>query len=1064
MNFDLDSVSAPNNILTDCLNGTLITFNGNEYTLQNDFGNAIVETTKLKEGFIPLGLSSYGGIIYVVSHNPLTGESEFGSFPSPERNIDPDNFTSSDPASGVTGLLEKVISNNSFYDTNNNLLQNIRKDLMNIDEFQLSSGDKYAVYITDKAQAANLLNNIDKLFDFKLANINEGSLSYIDEFNLYSKAEISFDESVSGLPLKYDVYSESATGKLAIIVKIKTIDSFNLTIRETTSVNNISRKTVLINATSSTSCDVKCKGFKLNIYKPSQSNQVIYTKYIYSETGEIVNSFFQLTGFEEDVEYLFEAIPFSQFQLYNSEEFIQFKKKQTIVIGRDNSGVPAGQTYFTDLFKYYIADDYVMIDFNLKLRTAGQIQRAYIELYDSWADISTIKELSSYNLYGSNTVRIEALSETLVEDDFGGIDNNNVSIHDNTGDVQVLLSKDRRYRKDGMIRLDHFYMIRICLVEANVVNDVKSLTYHDMYKTIFTDKSLNSSYNDSTVTNYDILPRTLAVPTYTLEESLTLLDSSVSPEYFGSITNNNDNIMMYNISTNENDIAEKDFGYKTLYVNRYKKNANYKCNINNTVIGRLNESVLSLSEFGLVDPTMNVEQTPIVSGNLYKAYVNSNRTSSFGYISSDSKVNLSVLNPSLELVVRGASSRMSYGKGTKKTQIKNGFQKYYIADKLSPSISNKRADIEFGGVVRYVGTGKYSGAAKLSSTQESEIVARRNMDPALHSDNFGINLYANVDFRAGVRDVDFTYTEYGGGDDWGVRWCSDTLGWPKYQSLVGKYINTTFGDPSMAYMTHDMRASSYFVNTQKFVYVFPTNEAYIIIPMYAKSMDELCKKISKFANSIFFATSQTSNCSVYYIAANEYSYDLPFETKFKFDTYGIECNLGTSPAFRFRYKNNNAFIIDDLSSSYVSGWLNTNIVRTGRNIVNSSFDNMFSTPAFSERTFNLPSSKIEFTLNPIIEKSIVEKFDTSKVDMDADKIWLDDPNIVDNQLNTSSKQYESILKYFDFDKTNQFVYYKGGRLWAWSQNCKYSNNDDWDRNRRRTIALASDLLTSNFEL
>ena len=36
---DLNPISTPNTVLTDCLNGTLITYDGNEYSLQNDKGN-----------------------------------------------------------------------------------------------------------------------------------------------------------------------------------------------------------------------------------------------------------------------------------------------------------------------------------------------------------------------------------------------------------------------------------------------------------------------------------------------------------------------------------------------------------------------------------------------------------------------------------------------------------------------------------------------------------------------------------------------------------------------------------------------------------------------------------------------------------------------------------------------------------------------------------------------------------------------------------------------------------------------------------------------------------------
>ena len=39
LNFDLNPLTTPNNVLTDCVNGTFITFNGDELALQNDAGN-----------------------------------------------------------------------------------------------------------------------------------------------------------------------------------------------------------------------------------------------------------------------------------------------------------------------------------------------------------------------------------------------------------------------------------------------------------------------------------------------------------------------------------------------------------------------------------------------------------------------------------------------------------------------------------------------------------------------------------------------------------------------------------------------------------------------------------------------------------------------------------------------------------------------------------------------------------------------------------------------------------------------------------------------------------------
>ena len=79
---DLNPINTPNTALTDCLNGTIITYDGNEYSLQNDKGNYALTDCKLSENFLPMGVAEYGSILYIVSYNPLTKETEIGSFPS----------------------------------------------------------------------------------------------------------------------------------------------------------------------------------------------------------------------------------------------------------------------------------------------------------------------------------------------------------------------------------------------------------------------------------------------------------------------------------------------------------------------------------------------------------------------------------------------------------------------------------------------------------------------------------------------------------------------------------------------------------------------------------------------------------------------------------------------------------------------------------------------------------------------------------------------------------------------------------------------------------------------
>lgn len=68
---DMQPLTTPNSVLTDCLNGTLITYDGNEFVLQSDDGNGKISGCKLTKDFIPLGIKEYGGIIYIVSQTHL---------------------------------------------------------------------------------------------------------------------------------------------------------------------------------------------------------------------------------------------------------------------------------------------------------------------------------------------------------------------------------------------------------------------------------------------------------------------------------------------------------------------------------------------------------------------------------------------------------------------------------------------------------------------------------------------------------------------------------------------------------------------------------------------------------------------------------------------------------------------------------------------------------------------------------------------------------------------------------------------------------------------------------
>lgn len=89
LNLDLHPIVTPNTVLTDNLNGTFITYNGNEFCLQNDRGNK--QVAKLTDGYTPIGIKEHNGILYIVSVNG--NKTEIGTFPSL---IEPDSLSDID--------------------------------------------------------------------------------------------------------------------------------------------------------------------------------------------------------------------------------------------------------------------------------------------------------------------------------------------------------------------------------------------------------------------------------------------------------------------------------------------------------------------------------------------------------------------------------------------------------------------------------------------------------------------------------------------------------------------------------------------------------------------------------------------------------------------------------------------------------------------------------------------------------------------------------------------------------------------------------------------------------
>lgn len=193
---DLSPMVTPNNVLTDCLNGTIITFNGNEGILQNDMGNGRVETAFLPEGYIPLGTCSHGGFIYIVSYNPIKNLSQIGSFPSPERNID---------STELKNNTQLSLNNDDLYILTEPKIEGLkplnpllRKEFANItlqpgDKFIIFANNLYGEYLSDFGSTTNTIDSIPRLWKIRPCSIQNNKTTELTNLKWYDTSTQSTD-------------------------------------------------------------------------------------------------------------------------------------------------------------------------------------------------------------------------------------------------------------------------------------------------------------------------------------------------------------------------------------------------------------------------------------------------------------------------------------------------------------------------------------------------------------------------------------------------------------------------------------------------------------------------------------------------------------------------------------------------------------------------------------------------------------------------------------------------------------------------------------------------------
>ncbi len=259
MDFSPDNTQA--NVLSNALNATLLTYNGNEMNLQNDMGNGRVETAFLPTGYMPVGTCELGGVIYVVSYNPQKDLCQIGSFPSPERNIEQDELNQASISPITNDMFQDGYDKNKY---EGNLKTTAVKVLIRNDS--LNPGDKYIITTAEESLEENLsclsgLESTDarKILKLTVVSIEDsGKITRLNTRNykitLGSKdyqylLSTAGDGELKGngtdldayrkmVTSNYNVFSSKVSGKLAILAELETISGFSAAHRVVTTEEN----------------------------------------------------------------------------------------------------------------------------------------------------------------------------------------------------------------------------------------------------------------------------------------------------------------------------------------------------------------------------------------------------------------------------------------------------------------------------------------------------------------------------------------------------------------------------------------------------------------------------------------------------------------------------------------------------------------------------------------------------------------------------------------------------------------------------------------------------------
>lgn len=523
---DFNPLLMGNDMLSNNLNGTFYTYNGNEGMLQNDMGNGRVQNAKLPPGYVPVGMQEYGGIVYIVSYNPIKNESQIGSFPSPERNVAIDSFGNSALIIKDEDFMKNTWDSTIGYELVYNRLAIVGDTILN-------PGDSFVIMVKKDSTLDRLISykntvyseNGDLIMHLAVIDSNN-NITYIEEnLNKYQENNYwlypvdTFPEDIEELSVddyrkqitNYHVYDHTTSGKLAIILELAKIENFEQFFRVNFN-NNTQKFDVTFTYKNDLSKNINklsntfLKGIKFLYTLESLPQETVnYIKYNSLNPEYDLSSFvFTMEGFEKTEKIKFNATPYDKWSYSNNLKtsgYIDFNK-----IG-DN-------TIEFNIWKYFVKEDSIDIHWGLS---------TYLE--DKYK-ISQVT-FTFLDYYYPGTIVYDTKYICNARENYNGQFTETISFKQSLGELPdskiLTLSKN------------NFYAVRIDLYTYNteIIGDVPIIK-ESFLKFIYTTPIFNNEFNKLTpIDDFTYLDINNIINTNFIEdkENSTLIDISTDNIY-----------------------------------------------------------------------------------------------------------------------------------------------------------------------------------------------------------------------------------------------------------------------------------------------------------------------------------------------------------------------------------------------------------------------------------------------------------------------------------------------------------------------------------------------------